>query len=231
FIDLYAEREKSRGDAERLGTMKEVRPRTDKAFAKFIEALEALEISYTITGNAAMVELSGQIIDKVNDTVKQYETIVARRGGATSGKGKPGDDEDEGDYDGGGDLPETPGDGVPSLAVASQEVLSDTAMYVYPANVAAFAQALYPAAAGGVLVLKQAGEAPVLFPVTGFKTESEGGADAVKALEVASPSANHSFISPFTGEGPCEAWVEKDGEELARFTGMAYPLMLVLDAR
>ncbi|MDR0750644.1 MAG: hypothetical protein LBF62_13890 [Tannerellaceae bacterium] len=70
----------------------------------------------------------------------------------------------------------------------------------------------------------------MLFPVTGFKATGDGGADAVKALEVASPSANHSFISPFTGEGSCEAWVEKDGEELARFTGMAYPLMLVLDA-
>ncbi|MDR0750939.1 MAG: DUF6261 family protein [Tannerellaceae bacterium] len=224
FIDLYTEREKSRGDAERRGTMSEVRPRTDKAFAKFVEALDVLYALALSEGNAATIALYEQIIEKVNDTVKQYENIYAHRGGAAPGKSKPGDD--DGDD---GLLPTPPPDDTPSLAVASQEVLSDTEMYIYPADVAAFAQALYPAAAGGVLILEQTGEAPVLFPITGFKTESEGGADTVKALEVASPSANHSFISPFTSEGPCQAWVEKDGEELARFTGMAYPLMLVLD--
>ncbi|MDR0749805.1 MAG: hypothetical protein LBF62_09575, partial [Tannerellaceae bacterium] len=143
-------------------------------------------------------------------------------------KNKPGNgDEDE---DEGGGLPDTPGTGVPFLAVASQEAPSQEVMYVFPADVAAFAEALYPAAGGGVLILEKTGEAPALFPITGFKTESEGGEDTVKALEAASPSVNHSFISPFTGEGSCGAWVEKDSDVLARFTGMAYPLMLVLDA-
>ncbi|MDR0750373.1 MAG: DUF6261 family protein [Tannerellaceae bacterium] len=230
FIDLYAEREDSRIYAEQRGSMREVRPKTDKAFARFIETLNVLYALAVSNGNAAMAEVYEKIITKVNAVVKQYETIYAHRGGATPGNSAPDDDDSD---DGGGNLPpDLPGSNAPILAVASQEVLSDTAMYIYPAaaDADAFAQALYPAAAGGVLLLEQAGEAPVLFPVTGFKTESEGGADTVKALEVASPSANHSFISPFTGEGPCQAWVEKDGEELARFTGMAYPLMLVLDA-
>ncbi|MDR0749236.1 MAG: DUF6261 family protein [Tannerellaceae bacterium] len=230
FKALYEEREMDIKQAEMLGNMRYIRPLTDKAFANFAEALNACYAIAKLGGKTADADALSLIITRINAAIKQYETIYARRGGATAGKNKPGGD--EGDDEDNGGLPDTPGSNAPSLAVASQEVLSDTVMYIYPAaaDADAFAQALYPAAAGGVLLLEQAGEAPVLFPVTGFKTESEGGADTVKALDVASPSANHSFISPFTGEGPCQAWVEKDGEELARFTGMAYPLMLALDA-
>ncbi|MDR3140500.1 MAG: DUF6261 family protein [Tannerellaceae bacterium] len=222
FIDLYAEREDSRSEAEQRGSMKEVRPRTDKAFARFIETVGVLYTLSISNGNAATAEVYEKIITKLNAIVTQYETIYARRGGST-GKGKPGGDEgDEGDE---GLLPDTPGADAPVLAVASQETPSPRVMYVFPADVAAFAEALCPAAAGGVLALVQTGEAPALCPITGFKTETVEGEETVKGLEAASPSEYHTFFSPFYNDGACDAWVEKDGETLARFTGMAYPGM------
>ncbi|MDR1624043.1 MAG: DUF6261 family protein [Tannerellaceae bacterium] len=226
FKALYEEREMDVKQAEMLGNMQHIRPLTDKAFANFAEALNAAYVMANLAGQTADADALNLIITRINAAIRQYETIVAHRGGSTSGKGKPGDDEEDGDN---GFLPDAPGDAAPVLAVASQEVPSQEVMYVYPAAAAAFAEALYPAAAGGVLILEQTGEAPALFPITGFKTVTVEGVDTVTGLEVAPPSVNHIIFSPFDDDGPCEAWVEKDGEELARFTGMRYPGMMTLD--
>jgi hypothetical protein len=225
FIDLYAEREKSRGDAERRGTMKEVRLKTDKVFAKFAQALEMSYLIALANGNTVAAELSEKIIDTVNDTVKQYEAVYAHRGGATTGKNKPGGGDDD-DDDGLDLFPSLPDEGSPTLAVASQETPSGALMRIFPANVSAFVQALYPAAQGGELTLLKTGEAPLTFPITGFQTVNSGGTDTVTGLEVAPPSEQYVFDSPFYNEGPCQAWAGKDGEELARFKGMNFPGMM-----
>jgi hypothetical protein len=226
FKALYEEREMELKEAETLGNMRYIRPLTDKAFATFTEALNSFYALARLNGKTAEADALNQLINRINATISQYETILAHRGGS-AGKGKPGgggDDDDNGGY-----LPEEPGDETPSLAVASQEAPSTTVMYVFPADVAAFTQALYPAAQGGVLTLEQAGETPALCPITGFRTVKENGVDVIAGLEVASPSANRTFFSPFDNDGPCEAWVEKDGETLARFTGMAYPGMITME--
>ncbi|MDR0750645.1 MAG: hypothetical protein LBF62_13895 [Tannerellaceae bacterium] len=60
--------------------------------------------------------------------------------------------------------PDTPGDGVPSLAVASQEVLSDTVMYVYPADVAAFARLFTRLLREACLCSSRPAKRPCYFP-------------------------------------------------------------------
>jgi hypothetical protein len=221
FKALYEEREQTQGDAIREGNMKYIRPLTDRAFAQFADALPSFYAIARLGGKTADTETLGAIIDHINNVIHNYTNIYARIDGAASAsKNKPGADDDDDD---GAPV-------VPLLHVASQETpQGGRAMYVVTTSFAAFAAALYPVAEGGSLVLRSATEEAV-FPIAGFKMEDDGeGGQRPAALEAAPPSANRYFDSPFYDEGPSEAWVEKDGEQLARFVGMIFPGMYSLE--
>ncbi|MDR0748191.1 MAG: hypothetical protein LBF62_01305, partial [Tannerellaceae bacterium] len=203
---------------------KYIRPLTDKAFTDFTDALPGFYAIAKLGGNTSGVETFGAIIDHINNVIHNYSNIYARIDGGSGGsKNKPGDGDD--DDAGGGDTP-----AIPLFHVASQEApQSGEVMYVTATDAAAFAAALYPAAAGGSLILKNAAEEAIL-PIAGFKMEVDGdGSQTPAALEAAPPSASSYFLSPLLSEGPAEAWIEKDGNVLARLSGMVYPNMYSFD--
>ncbi|MDR0749988.1 MAG: DUF6261 family protein [Tannerellaceae bacterium] len=236
FKALFEEREQSMGSAMQEGNMKYIRPFVDKAFADFAEAIGSLYAVAKLGGKTAEMETFGAIIDHINHVIYSYNKMYARISGSSS-KNKPGNgDEDTpggedtpGDEDipGGEDTPgggeDTPGDGIPVLQVASQELFSDNmGMTVTASNPAAFAAALYPGAQGGLLRLRtdatDVEPAEPDFHIDSFLMGS--GGETPGGLKASVPDGYFFLSSPETN--PCEAWVEKDGVVLARFTGMIY---------
>jgi hypothetical protein len=127
------------------------------------------------------------------------------------------------------------------LQTASQEINTNgIQMSIVMSDAAAFAQALYPAAQGGVLRLRSA-DADVEpqeagLSITNFLTTgtAPAGGETPTAGEtptglLVSTSEDHIILS-LNGAPAAEAWVEKDGQTLARLSGLVYNGMLTLES-
>ncbi|MDR0750876.1 MAG: DUF6261 family protein, partial [Tannerellaceae bacterium] len=209
FKAVYRERETSIGEAGRLGNMLHIRPLTDKAFANFTEALEASFTMAKLNGQTAEAATLEALISGINDTIKQYQTIYARRHPGSKGKGKGGDTpEAPGDPGDSGDS----GDNIPFLSVASQEAVGQSGnetMHITLADAEAFARALYPAALGGVLQVRSsvAGVEPeeAGFAITDFLTEAGAPAGEEKPVGLLASVPAGKTLNPLDGADPCEA--------------------------
>jgi hypothetical protein len=225
FKTLYEERELDIKKAEMMGNMTQIRPLTDKAFLDFTDALGALCVAARLDGKTAEAAALEDIVVRINATIRQYKAVYGRRGGAAS-PGKPVIPDTP-------DTPEAPEDNIPILSVASQEIAgqNNSEIHVVLADAAAFALALYPAAQGGLLRLRTDVEGvepeEAAFYITGFITDASSGEEKPVGLKMSVP-ADHVLLS-FDNAGPCEAWVEKDNQTLARILGLVYGGMFTLD--
>ncbi|MDR1645441.1 MAG: DUF6261 family protein [Tannerellaceae bacterium] len=229
FNTAFKERNYSIGDAERLGSMKDIRAQMDKVFSDFVDALNA---SYTIaklSANAADMEAFGAIIDIINDTIRRYHTIYSRRS-HTSSPSKGGSGGDNGDDT----IPEPV---IPTLVVDAQTVPLEgqgkgAVMKVIISNIddmESFATLVDDE--GAELLLKTESQTDfVSFPVEGLAKESIGGGEhRVIGLNVGPREGVYYYKSPFSGTDAAEARLEKDGILLATLSGIFYPETVLVE--
>ncbi|MDR1644865.1 MAG: DUF6261 family protein [Tannerellaceae bacterium] len=81
FIALYQKRTHSIGAIHRLGFMADIRPKIDQAFALFVEALNALLAISLLEGNTATANACQELINRINETIANFERIYTRRSG------------------------------------------------------------------------------------------------------------------------------------------------------
>ncbi|MDR1357280.1 MAG: DUF6261 family protein [Tannerellaceae bacterium] len=212
FMSLYEERARNLENSEEQGTMKEIRPKVDKAFKAFTLSLDITYSSGKLTGKD--VTAAEDIMDYINAMVDQFERVLARRSVSV---GKNGNNDGDGDDD---EMSE-----MPVLAVAEQRIVDQKTMALVMADQVAFAVALCPKAAGGVMIL-------VANPsLDGDHTNcpikpyfEEDGQKKPIGLLVEPPETSFVFVSPLKSFGPCTAEVTKDGEVLAILTGVEWPM-------
>ncbi|MDR2810499.1 MAG: DUF6261 family protein [Tannerellaceae bacterium] len=218
FKVIYTERTQHLNEEKSLGNMYYIRPKVDKAFSEFTEAVNAFYktnelLEKDVTLQAALAD----IIQFVNSYISQYERIYARRNPKyTNGNGKNPDIT----------VPDTQ---VSRFTVIQQEVSGNssvipgfgTHMSLEIENPTLFAQELYPVAQDGVLHLWDDSSNNESFPITGFLTNSE--TSEVTGLIVKPSSTDMAFNKPFQETGKCKAEILKDGEQLAILNNVGYP--------
>jgi hypothetical protein len=226
FMTLYDERTCS-DDLQDEGLLAEARLHSDHAFAAFAEFVvwyyhtdEARRIEDPRIPNNRVDESLTDIIRFLDIFIRRYEGFYARRKMkrllAEYQAAHPGED--------------LPAREIPQLAIASQEVLEESAaapgygvqMALHASDPAAFDDALFPGARKSVVRFrKPETEAFVDFPVADFL--SAPGGRTLSGLLLDAPDLNTVFGKPFAGEGGVRAEVVKDDETLAILEGVQYP--------
>ncbi|MDR2389463.1 MAG: DUF6261 family protein [Tannerellaceae bacterium] len=218
FKVIYTERTQHLNEEKSLGNMNYIRPKVDKAFSEYTDAVNALyKSNELLEKDAALGEALEDIIRFVNSYIAQYERIYARR----NPKYTPGN----------GNHPETdvPSTQIPVFAVKQQEVSGSssllpgcgTQMSVEMENPALFAQEMYPIAQNGILHLWIEDAIHESFPITGFMTHTSTG--SVIGLLTGTGSDDKGFIKPFNDLGKCNAEILKDGEPIAILSNAGCP--------
>lgn len=235
FMTLYNERTLSEGEEKGEGSLAEARRQTDHEFNSLCLIIAALYQANEKQRpkDPEVTKVLSELILFLNAHIARYEAIYARRtpGGYHPGKGG------EPSHPGAPDAPDAPED-LPQLAIAAQEILGQhpnmtnmgTQMSLAAADAGAFADALYPAAEGGVVRLTPAdtesSEDPQDYPVAGFLL-AEGTTPV--GLIVNGPRAGTVFYKPFEGEGEAEGEVFRDGALIATLTGLQLPGYMTID--
>ncbi|MDR1646197.1 MAG: DUF6261 family protein [Tannerellaceae bacterium] len=84
FLTIFSEREQRQGAALRKGNMKKIRPLVDKAFAAFVEALNAFYATAQLKDNPAEIATYGYLIDGINSIVHYFNNVYAHIAGAAT---------------------------------------------------------------------------------------------------------------------------------------------------
>ncbi|MDR1344311.1 MAG: DUF6261 family protein [Tannerellaceae bacterium] len=220
FNDLYIERAERNETSGMQGTMRYIRPIVDKAFKAFADGVNTLHNADKLTG-ASDKDVYTPIIVFINGLVDQYELTIARRTSATTtGKDKP-DAGNDGDDD---ETPYPVEPLVPILTVAEQRIDGAKTMTLIMADQEAFAAALYPVAAEGMMVLVAESSLDGSHTHCPIKSYFEMDGDTPIGLCVRPPEENFNFVSPLQSLGPCTAEVTKDDVLLAVLTNMEWPV-------
>ncbi|MDR1919318.1 MAG: DUF6261 family protein [Tannerellaceae bacterium] len=219
FKNIYDERSVELYGKQLIGTMATIRPRVDKAHDEFMDGVEALYVSNELVGkNAELRALLTNIIDTINSYISQMERVYARRAGGKNGKKKTDNGDDS--Y-----LTET----VPHLVMIDQQVIGEseqmsgcaTQTTAKAADPAAFAEALYPIATGGVVRLRNESEDWEDFSIAGFLMNEDNSQPVGLILDP--PSPNMFFCKPLSLANNEPGEVLINGELLATIEGIGYP--------
>jgi hypothetical protein len=212
FMSLYEERARNLEDSEEQGTMKEIRPKVDKAFRSFTQSLDVTYSAGKLTGND--VEVVGDIIDYINAMIDQFERVLAHRGVSMGSKGNNSEEED----------PEMPEMQIPVLAVSEQWIDNKKTMTLVMADQVAFAAALYPKAESGVMVLVANPSLDGSHTNCPIKPYFAMDGQTPIGLCVEPPEENFVFVMPLQSFGPCTAEVIKDDVVLATLADLEWPV-------
>ncbi|MDR1499354.1 MAG: DUF6261 family protein [Tannerellaceae bacterium] len=217
FDNLYIDRGEQGGGVVILGSMREVRPGTDRALITFIDGVNAFCGAERTDDGGGDRDMFCPVIASINGLIDEYDHILAQRTPCMTADGKPTHEDDI-------TLPPGhPGQAPPIFEVVGQRIDDPKTMTLTMDDPATFTATLYPTAIGGVVTLiadpsPDSGHADC--PVKAY-FEMDGMVPV--GLCVAPQEANSSFVSPLESLGDCRAKVIKDGVVLAVLTDMKWP--------
>ncbi|MDR1344107.1 MAG: DUF6261 family protein [Tannerellaceae bacterium] len=205
FREIYMKRAQNLENAEVRGSMTTIRHKVDKALRVFVNDIEMIYISRELSGSKNLADIS-VLIDNINAIIDQFARILSHR---IHPAGKKNDSE-----------PETPVVTVPILSVSHQEIEDAKRMLLLITDRSALAEALYPAALGGEIVLSSENINDYSdFPIVDFEMDGEKPA----GLVAGPPMEGLSFKQPLESLGHCRAEVFKGDTLLAILEGVEWP--------
>jgi hypothetical protein len=229
IADLIEQRGAHVIDMKAEGTMANARVAVDKANDLFIDAVNALYAMNELTTKDPVLRGKlEEIIDAFNNHIEQTSLVYARRTGRKVKKGnnEPGDDT----------TPDTPEpSGLPHFEMVNQKFYGNhpsfigyaTHMSAEAVDPEAFAAALNPAAAGGVLHMFS-GHSWTDFSIESLEVTVDGGSP-VPGLVINPPTANSAFGKEIYESEERAVEVVKDDQILATIGGIIFPNYIAED--